>query len=336
MHSDIDDSSYFQLQYINNYMLKNNFTYIELIDDDSIQNVYCLLKYNTIFESTDPQCLYYLGCYFYALGDIPNMISHLEKAASLSEPNSILLLGTYYDSVKKYKKMLHWYHIAADTHRLVPAMTSLGFYYKQKGNYDRMLKYYHAAIEDGKDPTAMNSLGIYYDEIGDKKNMLKYYTMAAKAGHSGAYFNLGIYADDNKDYKNMIKYYTEAAKAGIHEAMNNLGIYYYNNKDYKNMLYYYHMAIDHQSSNAMNNLGVYYRDNKDYKNMLKYFLAAAELDHTLATFNLGKYYEEIEKNNLKAFEYYQRSYRLGHDQANHRMNKLLQNKELRDKLSIIK
>jgi len=199
-------------EFIQNYLESNSYKYIKIENNEIINHIYNLYKYD------------------------------IDERDTFKMEDSIIDLyyGIYYKTKKDYKQMKKYYLMAIEKGNDI-AMNDLGFHYcTVKKDYEQMKKYLLMAIEKG-DGDAMYNLGIYYRYVEkDYEQMKKYYLMATEKGDGDAMCNLGIYYRYvEKDYVQMKKYYLMAIEKCHHDAMDELEQFYKDNNDTLGLLQLY-------------------------------------------------------------------------------------------------
>ena len=135
----------------------------------------------------------------------------------------------------------------------IKSMVSLGHYYQTQKKYDDMIKYYMLAIEckcpsekNKIKSTAMHNLGRYYYKIKNYDLMKKYYGLACDYNNSMAMCDLGrYYKNIEKNYDLMKQYYLRSIEKENDVAIYEYGLYYDKiEKDYTSARKYYLMLID--------------------------------------------------------------------------------------------
>jgi TPR repeat protein len=84
-------------------------------------------------------------------------------------------------------------------------------------------------------------------------------------------------------------------------------------------------SINKQASDYFNSAGLIYGEQGDFKNKIKMYEKAASLGSSISTVNLGLAYHYgrgVQKNHIKAFEYYKKALQLGSPHAQNQIQML--------------
>ena len=183
-------------------------------------------------------------------------------------------------------------------------MHDLGVYYEEIKNYDLMKHYYLMAIDNGCS-FSIAPLAIYYKDIEiNHELMVKYFKMSIENGNIQHMDVLGNHYKEIQNYDLMKQYYLMAIDKGFHISMYNLANYYkYIEKDYDLMLNYYLMAINNNCNKSMVELAHYYYTTGNNELMRKYLLMTGEVGQFPYEYEMfDDYAESIDKYNLIVIE----------------------------------
>ena len=259
------------LEFIKDILSKNDFGYIEITNENTIQSIYDLYSNSN------------------------SDLNLIEKTINNTDDSVYYLYVGHYFNMKTEVDLMKQYYLKAIHLKNADAMNNLGFHYKKLGEFDLMKYYYCKAIEY-KNSNAMNNLAFYYKETSEFTLMKEYLFMAIQQNNSYAMNNLGCFYKETREYPLMKKYYLMAIrhKNPNPRAMFNLGLYYQEMRQNTFMKHYYLMAIRLKHVGAMFNLANYYRENEEFDLMEKYYSMTIRENptHSESIQNLLAFYKE--------------------------------------------
>lgn len=166
------------------------------------------------------------------------------------------------------------------------------------------------------------------------------------------YYYLGTLYENGftvvQDYKSALNYYTKAANLGHPPSLNKLGDFYHSGsggliKNEEFALKYYKEAADLKSVDAIINLGTIYEEGgygnleRDDKKAFEFYELAAHLGDDRGFLNMGYMFDKgksVEKNTNKAKEYYRLAAEQGNEQAKNLLG--MRNEFFKDKIRSIR
>lgn len=178
------------------------------------------------------------------------------------------------------------------------------------------------------DPDACFDLGLSYQKgCGVKRDITEaifYYKKAIKAGDVLSAFNLGIIFL-NADNQETMKWFKIVAEKGHAKSQNILGDYCYEKGKKLEAKKWYTLAAENGHIFSQHNLAILLQNNDAkileikteqirLREMIYWYEKAAEQNYPHAIYNLGCCYlngEEVNKDNAKANEYFERAAELG-------------------------
>ncbi len=276
--------------------------------------------------------------------DYVQAVAWFHKAADQNIPNAHNMLGICYDNgygvTKDATKAVEYFKKAAE----------LGYDW---GQYNLANKYYSgigcekdsvkaaywfekAASQGLVDAQTLLAWG-YFNGIVVKKDVkkaLEWIEKAAQSGNAEAQCDAGYMLSEDtpyKDYKKAFDWTQKAADQVYPTAFNNIGWYYENGYGVSKDLYvavgYYQMAADQDNPAGLNNLGRMYEGGcgglpVDYSKAMELYLKAADKNSYKAMRNIARMYEKglgVEKNYLKAMQWYSKAEEGGDKEAKSRL-----------------
>lgn len=203
----------------------------------------------------------------------------------------------------------------------------IGEIYEYKiNNLEMALEFYKKAFEiNGNFIAALNiarwyEKGIYFRR--DLKKAVDLYTLTAANGNTFANYRLGyIYEMGEYCEKNLEKsmnYYEKASLGGHRDALYNLGIIFLKQNNFFLGEEKLKKAIELGNYEAYAALGSFYERKHEYEKALDYYGQGAKFLNGRSLLSLGIMHEQgkgVEKNIIKAKEYYSKAADLGNENA---------------------
>lgn len=193
-------------------------------------------------------------------------------------------------------------------------------------NYEEALKFYKASFEENSNFVAALNIARWYERgIFFKENFKKafdLYSLVAQTGNSNACYRLGYFYEMGKnvpiDLKKAIFFYQKATLSNNRDAYFNLGMIYMKQKQEKLAIIAFEKAIELNNHDALWALGSYYEKNLDYEKAFSLYSQGEKVLNGTCIFFLGILYEHgkgVQKNLIKAREYYSKAVEFGNDNA---------------------
>eukprot|EP01080_Neovahlkampfia_damariscottae_P004823 gene4823-8409_t len=226
-----------------------------------------------------------------------------------------------------------------------------GLKYHEKQNYKEAIN----SFIKSKEPTAFKFIGeIYLNELNNPKESFKYFKIATEMGDIdslaivGHFYEEGIIPGLKKNLLKSIQYYKNGVEKNNTKSMIYLGIMYEigNKIIQKNenlSKKYYLNASKLGDRNGFYHLGLFYLKKKDYKKAINYFEKglkneSKDVDNVdnvdvddisgECLYNLGLIYKNgigVEKDVIKAFNYFQKSSSHGNSKSMILLGQLFKN-----------
>ncbi|MCI6654991.1 MAG: sel1 repeat family protein [Clostridium sp.] len=283
-----------------------------------------------------------LGQYYYNNKQYEKAYEWLNKAEKKGHKNARRLLARMYENgefVDKNEKRAYKLYKLLAKEGDARAQLKIGDYCKKEKKYDEASKYYDMAAQknniEAKDKWGVMFLesGVLYDKCNAKriKEGLERVKDAAYNGYAMAQYNMGLYYKNGengiqKDLSKAYEWFKLAAEQDNEYAQKNLGDFFLYGrgvpKDEKKACQWYEKSAEHGNENAQASLGQYYYNNKQYKSAYKWLDKAAEHGDAESLFLVGNIYYyglEIEKNLIRAIDYYKKAAEKGNDKAQNKL-----------------
>lgn len=262
-----------------------------------------------------------LGLYYKKKKNDELTKKYLLLAVKKNNVDAMFELANFYKKKKQmdlYTKYL-WYAVYCRDGE-VSAMIELGDYYKMAGNYKKMEIYYRMAIKK-KSAEAMYELGdYYYEPFGDRsknERALYYFSLCLDTDETyiNAYWMAGKVCLEMGLVRTAEKFLLSGIKHNHEDCCYHYAcdLCYKIKKDYPLAIEYAQLSIEkHNDPRSMILLGDYHKKNRNYKKMEGYYSLAIEcndpFDRNKKGYEkFGIYLEYIEKDFVKAQEYYEKS-----------------------------
>ncbi len=299
----------------------------------------------------DARAQYDMGNYFENTKDHPYEIldKHMcieaklwyELSANSDYSEAQFSLGRFYHENNDTEKAIYWFKKSADQEFIKSYYEIACIYETEACKNDELMFHYMKKAADNEIPLALYKIGCkYYYGIGvvkdeekaieywikamDKKcyAVIKMFEIAAEDGNIEAQCNLGLIYKKGSiniiDFGKAKYWYQKAAESGHNVAQVNLGCMYEDGLGGEECLekakHYYQLSADQGNSNAMFNLAILYKNEKDYINAFELFEKSAKLGDEDAQYNVGMMYYDgngVDKDEKLSFKWMKKSAKRG-------------------------
>ncbi|MCR5674979.1 MAG: tetratricopeptide repeat protein [Lachnospiraceae bacterium] len=212
-------------------------------------------------------------------------------------------------------------------------MYKAGDEYDRRGDYQSALSCYQNAIKGGS-TKAMYRMGLLYvygrGVKTDWNTAAELFNMACKNGDPDGLAGLGQMYKEAKDYKNAVACFQKGMEYKSAPAINGMGVMYYNGtgvtKDSSKAVKLFKEAAQKGNFNSMRNVGLCYENGegveKSGNSAYHYYKLAAENGWYQCYMDMARLYKEVEKNNQKALNCYEKAADLGYVPAMARLGNM--------------